>query len=91
MKPLQQYHRQNANGMSFRKDVILDVLNESPCTVQTLMDVCMDIKLASQATLHGEIHEMVKAGYISYKTNKLDSRVADLKITPSGKKYLEKL
>lgn len=91
MKPLQQYHRQNANLMSFRKDVILDILSESPCTVQTLMNVCMDINLASQATLHREIHEMVDIGFISYKINKLDSRVADLKIAPSGKKYLEKL
>lgn len=91
MRPLQQYHRQNAHGMNFRKEVLLDALSETPCTVQTLMDSCMEINLASQATLHREIHEMIELGLIDYQVNKYDRRVAQLKLTGNGKRYLRKL
>lgn len=88
MKPLQQYHRHNANGMNFRKDVILDALSEGSCTTQYLMDACIHIGLGSQATLHREIHEMIDCGFISARVYKRDAREVILKITASGKKYL---
>lgn len=91
MKPLQQYHRHNANGMNFRKDVILDIMREGSCTIQALMDACMTIGLASQATIHREIHELIDARYINSKKNWRDRRVVFVTITAKGKTYLEKL
>lgn len=91
MKPLAQYELHTRKGMDFRKDVILDLLNRFPSSTQVLMDSCMNINLASQATIHGDIQKMIKAKFISARVSKMDNRVVYLKTTQSGKKYLEEL
>lgn len=91
MKPLAQYELHTRKGMDFRKDVILDLLNRFPSSTQVLMDSCMNINLASQATIHGDIQKMIKARLISTRVSRIDGRVVYLKVTKTGKKYLEQL
>lgn len=91
MRPISQFDLHKKTGMNIRKDVILDVVGNSSCKVQWLLDLCMKIKLGSQATIHREIHELVKARYISAKTDYKDGRVVNLKINKKGQEYLDRL
>jgi len=92
MKPLEQFNRHVPTKMSFRKDVILDLLSRCPrSTISDLLFGCDQLDLGSQATIHRELHEMVKSKFINLTVSKQDRRIAFLKVSAAGKRYLEKL
>jgi DNA-binding PadR family transcriptional regulator len=90
MKPFKLFLHQKKSNMSARKDVILDVIG-AQSTVIDLVDFCFTMGVASQATIHREIHEMIDAGFISSRVPPRDKRLVILRVTKKGRDYLSKL
>ncbi len=90
MKPFKMFLHQKKSNMSARKDVILDVIG-AQSTVIDLVDFCFTMGVASQATIHREIHEMIDAGFISSRVPPRDKRLVILRVTKKGRDYLSKL
>lgn len=89
MNPLAHYRMHKKSGMNFRKDVILAIVNENSCNVQSVLNYCININLGSLATIHRELHELIDAKYIATTKSKNDGRIINLKVSGRGYRYLE--
>jgi DNA-binding MarR family transcriptional regulator len=90
MKPFFMFRYQKKSKMTFRKDLILDILG-AQSTVIDLVDFCVTLGVASQATIHKEIHELIDANFISSRVPPRDKRLVILRITKKGRDYLSRL
>lgn len=89
MKPLAQHIRRSNRGMSPNAEILLDMVSQNKkITVMNLLVEAIDLKVATQATLHKELYWLVSNGYVNLQQALGDKRTKECTITPKGKLYL---
>jgi hypothetical protein len=87
--PFKHHQQRMSAGISVCAEIMLDICNSHAMpTHRALKNFALIRRVASPATLHNAIHELIDAGMLKSTPSKADHRAKLLTITARGKKYL---